>query len=119
MKHSGLFVILSMGVAAASVLGVTGFVRHAGGPLWCESLAAFLAAKLAGDAVGVLRRTAQTFFYEDFLKEAAIYISGGILSVAAIVLAERFIGGSVRPAFPALGMHAVFLLTRAASGKPL
>ena len=119
MKHSGLFVILSICFAAASVLWVTGYVRHAGANLWVESLAAFLAAKITGDVEGVLRRTSHTFFYEDFFKETAIYISGGLLSAAAIILAERLIGGPVRPAIPAMGMHAVFLLTRTESGKPL
>lgn len=121
MKNSGLRVLVRFAMAVVAVWVLREGLAGAETPLpvWAVAIASFGVVKLVGD-LGLLaffRHTA--IFYEDMFWEMVAFLVLGALAGGLIIVAERFIGGSVEPYFPALGVYLVFLIaeSRQSAGR--
>lgn len=82
--------------------------------VWVVSPAAFMAVRLAGDAITLLLfRQALVLFYEDLLWELVAFAALGLLTAGLIVLVERFIGGPVGPYLPAITIYGTYSFAEA------
>lgn len=107
-EHVVVLALAVVGAAAAAGFGQAAWLP--GAPLLLRSVIAFTVVKLAGDLTALLlwgRRGA--VIVEDFLRGLGFYLAMGVLTAAAIAVAERFIGGSVDPAIPAGGLYLILL----------